>query len=266
MPGKSPHQAIQVLHSLIESQLEEDLNMKAFADMANLSYHRFQHLYTELTGESFWGYVKRYRLESAAGYLRHSSWSISEIGERVGYYTKSSFSKAFSNYFNSSPAQFRKLEALPIDRGLAPFKADPFESHPAMPTHRFEWHPGCYFRYERYNSFNPATLVKHLTDLKAGENLVVTTPDIVCVNPMPRVDIGYLSNAEEDPGALKKKIAAGRYFVASYAGSFDATPPFIYQLIDTAAKSSTFSIRDHMTFVKIEKANGLIVEIWIPIL
>lgn len=97
MPGKPPHQAIQVLHSLIESQLEEDLNMRAFADKANLSYHRFQHLYTELTGESFWAYVKRYRLESAAGYLRHSSWSVSEIGERVGYYTKSSFSKALVN-------------------------------------------------------------------------------------------------------------------------------------------------------------------------
>jgi len=266
IPGRSRHQAIQLFHNFIENHLDESLNMRSFADMANLSYHRFQHLYTQLTGESFGEYVKRFRLENAAGYLRHSSWSVTEIGERVGYYTKSSFNKAFSQHFNSSPGRFRTLKTLPIDKGFPTFDTDPFQHHPSIESHRFQQLPENYFHYDRANVFRPSVLFERIAALKAGDNVVVASPDVICVSSSSRVDIGHISLDHSPSSSFEKRISAGRYFVVTYKGSFTDTPAFIYQLIDAGSKNNAFKIRDHMTFVKITKAEGLVCEVWIPVL
>ncbi|HZY80614.1 MAG TPA: AraC family transcriptional regulator [Cyclobacteriaceae bacterium] len=266
IPGRSHQQAIQLFHNFIENHLDESLNIRSFADMANLSYHRFHHLYTEITGEPFGEYVKRYRLENAAGYLRHSSWSVAEIGERVGYYTKSSFSKAFSQHFNSSPGRFRTLKTLPIDSSLQSLGTDPFEHHPAIESHRFQQLPESYFHYNRANTFNPAVLFDKIAALQPGDNVVVASPDVICVSSGSRVDIGCISVDPSHSGSFGKRISAGRYFVVTYRGSFTGTPAFVYQLIDAGSKHNAFKIRDHMTFVKITKGQGLCCEVWVPVL
>lgn len=46
--------------------------------------------------------------ERARNYLRNSSLSVSEIGERLGYSEASAFSRAFSNWAGMSPLQWRR--------------------------------------------------------------------------------------------------------------------------------------------------------------
>ena len=72
-----------------------------------ISYQRLAALFTAEKGVSMGEYVKRLRLEEAAGLLCGTLISIVEIAAKVGYQDALYFSKQFSRHFGLSPREYR---------------------------------------------------------------------------------------------------------------------------------------------------------------
>lgn len=102
--------------SYADDRMSESFEMKDVSDYLGISYSYFYHSFTTVTGEPYWQYVKRHRLEVSAGLLRHSGYNISEIGDMTGYATVAAYTKAFTQYFNKSPRSFRKIDTLPNEK------------------------------------------------------------------------------------------------------------------------------------------------------
>jgi AraC-like DNA-binding protein len=99
-----------------DDHISESFEMKDVSEWLGISYSYFYHSFTTVTGEPYWQYVKRHRLELSAGLLRHSGYNISEIGDRTGYATVAAYTKAFTQYFNRSPRSFRRIDILPNEK------------------------------------------------------------------------------------------------------------------------------------------------------
>jgi AraC-like DNA-binding protein len=99
-----------------DDHVSDSFEMKDVSEWLGISYSYFYHSFTAVMDEPYWQYVKRHRLELAAGLLRHSGYNISEIGERSGYATVAAFTKAFTQYFSKSPRNFRKIDILPKEK------------------------------------------------------------------------------------------------------------------------------------------------------
>src|SRR5690606_32083475 len=76
-----------------EKNLHKPFSIRDISEELGISYHYLQHQFRSISQESLWQMVKRMRLEHAFGYLKHSGFQVSEIGEMVGYSTKHAFSK-----------------------------------------------------------------------------------------------------------------------------------------------------------------------------
>lgn len=98
--------------SYADNHLADPITLKDAASHLYMSYSHFYHVFEKLTGEPYGHYIKRHRLEQAAGLLRYGGYNIGEVGERCGYATKASFSKAFANHFSNSATDFRRLREL----------------------------------------------------------------------------------------------------------------------------------------------------------
>ncbi|MNP12450.1 HTH-type transcriptional activator Btr [compost metagenome] len=56
-------------------------------------------------------YVQKVRMDKAKDLLADPALKIQDISERLGYKDKNYFSKAFRNYYDCSPSEFRLLLA-----------------------------------------------------------------------------------------------------------------------------------------------------------
>ena len=106
-------QLIRQAESFVTSHLDQSFSIKDVAQDCSVSYSHFNNLFSFYQGEPFWQFVKRKRLEYAAGLLRHSGHSVSDIAELSGYGTKHSFAKAFVSHFSFTAREYRGLETLP---------------------------------------------------------------------------------------------------------------------------------------------------------
>ena len=105
-----------------------DLSLDALADVAAMSRFHWHRVFRALTGETCAQAVRRIRLHRAATWLVQSERAISDIAVSVGYPNPTSFARAFSEAYGSSPAAFRKA-------GL--FKL----THPNFKTGGYPMHP-----------------------------------------------------------------------------------------------------------------------------
>jgi len=81
----------------------------AWASSVGYSVRQFRRLCQTIVGEPAASFIKRMKLERAAGLLMGTERTISAIALETGWGSVASFSKAFSAYFRCSPARFRKL-------------------------------------------------------------------------------------------------------------------------------------------------------------
>ena len=91
----------------IEENLFEELTLQELASVAGYSKYHFTRIFKEATGENIISMIKRLRLEKSAKALFHLNTPITEIGLNIGYWTPSSYNKAFKQRFNQSPSEFR---------------------------------------------------------------------------------------------------------------------------------------------------------------
>lgn len=95
----------------IDSNLDQTLELKTIADIANFSPFHFHRIFTFLIGETPIDYIQRLRVEKAAWKLREEEQqSVTEIAYECGFGSVSLFSRTFKKYFNMTPSKFRKVE------------------------------------------------------------------------------------------------------------------------------------------------------------
>ena len=83
--------------------------LDTLAALAAMSRSTFVRHFEDHTGRTPMDYVRDVRLRSAAKLLRaHDDLSVDAVAGKVGYASRSQFSRAFSERFGQSPADFRR--------------------------------------------------------------------------------------------------------------------------------------------------------------
>jgi AraC family transcriptional regulator len=93
----------------IEENIDEDLTLEGLAKIACYSPFHFHRIFQAVVGETVHGYVKRLRMQMAAGKLRYTEQPITAIALDASFETPSAFTRAFKQFMGSSPKNYRSL-------------------------------------------------------------------------------------------------------------------------------------------------------------
>jgi AraC family transcriptional regulator len=125
VPGHHVHRIEAVLDH-VDSHLADDLRLETLARLAAISPFHFHRLFLSWTGETLKAFVRRRRLESAAGRLRHCpDEKITFIALNCGFASPEAFARAFREHFGMTPSVWRSggwvnWHTSAHDRGTAP--------------------------------------------------------------------------------------------------------------------------------------------------
>ena len=100
----------EILHNItkyIEQNFQDSIKIQEVAKVAYQSETYFSHYFKNKFGLSFTDYLKQYRLRHAANLLVSSNKSIAEIGEKSGFSSITFFNRAFKDFYNLTPSQYR---------------------------------------------------------------------------------------------------------------------------------------------------------------
>lgn len=93
----------------IVAKPETALDLKSLASDARLSESHFRKLFRETHGESPREMQTRALMQKAVELVLHSSWSITEIADQLGFSTVHNFSRAFKREIGVSPRGYRRV-------------------------------------------------------------------------------------------------------------------------------------------------------------
>lgn len=127
--------------NFIDANLGGDLSLDALAGQVHFSRYHFLRLFHAWSGEAPHAYVRRRRLEAGAAQLLYSSATITTIASECGFDTADGFSRAFRQYFGSTPLTWRRWrlsqpapEAAPEQETIEPSWTVRIEHLPATRT------------------------------------------------------------------------------------------------------------------------------------
>ena len=87
---------------------ENSYTVESLADIAAMSRATFVRHFEKCFNRTPMDYLRDVRLRRAAQLLQVSSIPLDGVAAKIGYSSRSHFSKAFSDQFGVSPAEFRK--------------------------------------------------------------------------------------------------------------------------------------------------------------
>jgi AraC-like DNA-binding protein len=91
----------------MSSNLHKGLTLKLLAQFLGYSEKYCSDLFQSTMGESFFGYLKRRRTDTAASLLTNTDKSVAEIADALGFSDQFSFSHFFKRSTGQSPREFR---------------------------------------------------------------------------------------------------------------------------------------------------------------
>ena len=91
---------------------QEDWRIEQLAELSAMSRANFIRVFQQQLGMSPGRFITQVRLQSAAFLLKQSQRSVLATALEVGYQSEAHFSKAFKNYYQISPSQYRKSASL----------------------------------------------------------------------------------------------------------------------------------------------------------
>jgi len=86
----------------------EPISLKNMADLAFMSPHYFSKYFKRKTGESFFNYLQKIRMENAMKGLLYGNDTILRIALDNGFANPKAFSSAFAKQYNDTPSAYRK--------------------------------------------------------------------------------------------------------------------------------------------------------------
>lgn len=93
----------------IEENIDENLSLESLAKIACYSPFHFHRIFQAIVGETVHDYVKRLRMQIAAGKLRYTEQPVTTIALDASFETPSAFTRAFKQFMGSSPRNYRSL-------------------------------------------------------------------------------------------------------------------------------------------------------------
>jgi AraC family transcriptional regulator len=97
----------KIVEKLSDNPFEE-YRIQTLALEAGISKYHFHRLFLIFYGVNIYEFIILLRLRAAAKKLKYGLENITAIALDCGYSSSQSFTKAFKNYFNKSPSEFRK--------------------------------------------------------------------------------------------------------------------------------------------------------------
>lgn len=94
---------------IIAESISRQVSVKDIANSLNISLYKLQEAFKNITGDTVYEYIKKYKLEKAKHLLKTTDMSILEIVNEIGYENPSKFSALFKRYNNLTPLKYRKL-------------------------------------------------------------------------------------------------------------------------------------------------------------
>lgn len=107
--------AINNVVKYIEDNLEEKLELKSLAKIANISPYHFHRIFLKETGEKLNDYIIKRRLTEASIDLLETKDLVIDISLKYGFNSPDSFSRSFKKLYEVSPREYRKNSILNID-------------------------------------------------------------------------------------------------------------------------------------------------------
>ncbi len=104
---KSEVKSILEAVAMIENNLDTLGSIRTIAHKVGLNGNKIQDGFKSLYGMTVNSYIQKCRLETARNLLLNTDFSIQEIMQKVGWNSKSYFSKIFRETYHTSPSEFR---------------------------------------------------------------------------------------------------------------------------------------------------------------
>ena len=104
----TPYQISQVIHDYIDEFYYENIKISMFSDKYFFSKEYISRNFKSRYGYGIYEYVLKVRMENAAKMLKDNSIKIQDVGTKVGFPDNNYFSKAFKNYYDMSPSEYRR--------------------------------------------------------------------------------------------------------------------------------------------------------------
>lgn len=229
----------------IQRHLDRPLGLAELAEVAAFSPYHFARIFRAMTGETVGEHVRRLKLERAAGQLRHTRRSVTDIALGAGFDTPEAFTRSFKAHFGSPPSRFRRAGGSlrpPLSpsrvhydqdgalRGFTPYEgADPMTLDVSVRDY-----PPCPFAFLRhvgpYSDIGP--VIARACGIAGAKGLIGPQTRVLSLSyddpnvteeGKLRSDAGItLSDPSADTGALSKgEIAGGSYATALYKGPYE---------------------------------------------
>lgn len=99
--------ALKTTFEYMTENMHHDLRLSDIAVNSGLSVFHFTRLFRGATGQSPHQFLVEQRIRRAKHLLRHSRFSVAEVGEEVGYRNPAHFSRAFRQREGCSPQAWR---------------------------------------------------------------------------------------------------------------------------------------------------------------
>lgn len=108
-PGTRSDYEARLLRVLLYIQrgLDRPMSLGELAEVAAFSPFHFARIFRAMTGETVGEHVRRLKLERAAGQLRRTRRSVTEIALDAGFDTPEAFTRSFKAQFGAPPSRFR---------------------------------------------------------------------------------------------------------------------------------------------------------------
>ncbi|ASA20217.1 response regulator transcription factor [Paenibacillus donghaensis] len=98
---------LENIKAYIDNRYFENIRISMFTDKYFLSREYLMKLFKGKYGYGIHEYVQKVRMDKAKELLADPGLKIQDISERLGYKDKNYFSKAFRNYYECSPSEYR---------------------------------------------------------------------------------------------------------------------------------------------------------------
>ena len=111
----SPDQArtIKEIKEYLTSNLDKHISLAELSAKFHISLTAMKSSFKEVYGQPIGKYIRNYRMQASAELLISTKMRIIDIACTVGYTNASKFSEAFSEYYGTSPREYRKYFCLP---------------------------------------------------------------------------------------------------------------------------------------------------------
>lgn len=99
---------IKEIRQYLIANISEKITYTDLSKKFNISISSIKNYFKIIYGKPLFTWLREYRLNQAASYLKNTDKSIAEISEVIGYKDHGKFTKAFKQYYDMTPMKYKK--------------------------------------------------------------------------------------------------------------------------------------------------------------